>query len=122
MKDNVSGIDHIHFIVVDLKKSISFFEMLGLELIKHTGHGGKSSFMRIPSSDAILEIQEARVNENPGLAHIAFQVEKLEPLVELLEDKGISVDGPVFNKFTERNLATVRDPDGFLWQFVEKED
>jgi catechol 2,3-dioxygenase-like lactoylglutathione lyase family enzyme len=115
-------IDHVHFIVVDLEKSISFFEMLGLELVKRTGHGGKSCFMRIPSSNAILELQEARVFENPGLAHIAFQVESLKPFIDMLVSNGFPVDGPVRNKFTDRNLITTRDNNGFLWQFVEKED
>jgi len=38
-----------------------------------------------------------------------------------LGDKGYWVDGPVYNEDTKRHIVTVRDPNGFLFQMIQKE-
>jgi catechol 2,3-dioxygenase-like lactoylglutathione lyase family enzyme len=113
------GLDHIHFLVKDLDEAIKFYETLGLNFIEYTAHGGKACMMK--SQDGVLfELQETGVIENPGLNHIAFKVGDIEKFCEMLLRKGLKVDGPLDNPKTGRRLATIRDPHGFLWQFVKK--
>jgi len=116
---SIQGLDHVHFLVKDLKEAIEFYETLGLKFIEYTSHGGKACIMT--SNDGVLfELQETGVIENPGLNHIAFSVGDIDEFCEKLDNKGLTVDGPLDNPKTGRRLATIRDPHGFLWQFVQK--
>lgn len=114
------GIDHIHLVVKSLEESVEFFNTLGLNFIKYSTHGGKNSLFESPEG-IVFEVQQARLAENPGLSHIAFTVENLDEFCGTLEEKGFTVDGPLRNSETGRMLASIRDPHGFLWQFVQKE-
>jgi hypothetical protein len=48
-------------------------------------------------------------------------IDDIEAAHKELEAKGYWVDGPVFNEDTKRHIITVRDPNGFLVQMVQKE-
>jgi len=114
------GVDHIHFVVRSLDEAIRFCKSIGLEFTEYTEHGGKSCMMRAPGDNVLIELQEARNIDNPGLNHIAFLVDDLDTLCDELVEQGMEVDGPLDNPKTGRRLATVRDPHGFLWQLVQK--
>jgi uncharacterized glyoxalase superfamily protein PhnB len=114
------SIDHGHFLVRDLEDSIEFFKKLSFEFVEYTRHGGKACMMKASGDGFLLELQETKVIQNPGLNHLAFNVDKLDDLCEELERQGIQVDGPLDNKNTGRRLATVRDTHGLLWQLVQR--
>jgi catechol 2,3-dioxygenase-like lactoylglutathione lyase family enzyme len=113
------GLDHVHLLVKDLDEAIDFYESMGLKFVKFTAHGGNACMMK--SHDGILfELQETGLIENPGLNHMAFSVSDIDEFCRGLKEKGFVVDGPLDNSRTGRRLATIRDPHGFLWQFVQK--
>jgi glyoxylase I family protein len=114
------GLDHVHLYVKDLEEAVRFYEMVGLEFVEYTSHGGKAAMMRVPGSPVSFEIQETKVIDNPGLNHLAFVVDDLDDLCDSYKANGVKVDGPLDNKATGRRLATIRDPHGFLIQLVQK--
>jgi glyoxylase I family protein len=114
------GLDHVHIYVKNLEEAISFYKFLGLAFIEYTKHGGKSCMMKTPSSSVLFEIQEVGVIENPGVNHMAFTVDDLDAICADLREKGFKIDGPLKNKNTDRYLATIRDPHGYLVQLVQK--
>ena len=114
------GVDHVHFLVRSLNEAMEFYKSIGLKFVEYTDHGGKGCIMRAPEGKVLIELQEARNIDNPGLNHIAFLVDSLDDLCDELVENGVEVDGPIDNPTTGRRLATVRDPHGFLWQLVQK--
>jgi catechol 2,3-dioxygenase-like lactoylglutathione lyase family enzyme len=114
------GLDHVHLLVKDLDESIEFYEDIGLEFVEYTSHGGKACMMKSPDG-VLFELQETGLIENPGLNHMAFSVSDIDEFCDSLEARGLVVDGPLDNPRTGRRLGTIRDPHGFLWQFVQKD-
>lgn len=115
-----SGFDHIHFTVTDLEAGISFYRKLGFTDVARIDHGGESAQMKTPNGELTIDIHKAKATDNPGYSHFAMTVENLEEAAEELEGQGIVVDGPVNVVASGRKLATIRDPNGFLVQLVEK--
>ena len=67
----------------------------------------------------VIDINLTGVADNPGFSHYAIQVDNINKTAKELKEKGYNMDGPVENKDTKRKIITVRDPNGFLIQFVE---
>ena len=112
--------DHIHFTVTDIEAGISFYRKLGFTDVSRINHDGESVQMRTPNRKLTIDIHNAKATDNPGFNHFAMSVENLEEVAKELKGFGIAVDGPVNVKATGRKLATIRDPNGFLVQLVEK--
>jgi len=47
-------------------------------------------------------------------------VDDIGEAAKMLEEKGYRVDGPAYRGDTERHIVTVREPNGFLDQMVQK--
>lgn len=119
---NPQGIDHIHFTVTDLEKTIAFYRALGLTVAERMDHGGESAQMVNEGGGLIVDLVKEKNNDNPGYHHYAIKVEDIDRACSELIDKGLAVDGPVYVEATKRKLATVRDPNGILVQLVEIND
>ncbi len=113
------GIDHIHFTVTDLEKTIEFYCALGLVVAERMDHGGESAQMVNEDGGLVVDLHQARNIDNPGYNHYAIKVEDIDDICSELSDRGLSVDGPVYVEATKRKLATIRDPNGILVQLVE---
>lgn len=109
----IIGHHHTGIQVTDLDKSLRFYcDLLGLELVQRwnravpyvetfSGYPGvdmHGAILRLPRSDAILEILEYRNVErkaidpataNPGTAHIAFRVDDCDALYDRLTAQGV---------------------------------
>jgi len=112
--------DHIHFTVTDLEAGISFYRKLGFTDVARIDHGGESAQVRTPDGKMTIDIHKAKATDNPGYSHFAMTIDDLEEVAKELEEQGIVVDGPVNVAASGRKLATLRDPNGFLVQLVEK--
>lgn len=117
---DITGFDHIHFTVKDLREAIEFYNVLGFELTGRLDHAGESAQVSAPGG-LIVDLHLAKATDNPGYNHFAVSISDLDVAVGELEERGIDVDGPVEVKATGRRLATIRDPSGFLVQLVEAE-
>ena len=116
------GIDHIHFTVTDLEKTIKFYRALGLIVAERMDHGGESAQMVSEDGELVVDLRQAMNSDNPGYNHYAIRVDDIDGTCSELIDRGLAVDGPVYVEATKRKLATIRDPNGILVQLVETKD
>ncbi len=126
----IKGLYEAHLPVKDLKRSIEFYESIGLELA-YRGQG--LTFFWIEKGKSWLglwEGEQANVPYHPSLRHIAFQVEleDLKRAKQWLADKGIEVreafgfapTGPIVlpNRPHAHAAIYFADPDGNSLEFI----
>jgi catechol 2,3-dioxygenase-like lactoylglutathione lyase family enzyme len=114
-------IDHIHFFATDLDEAMRFYEDIGFRLVQRFEHGGREAAQLRSEFGMTVDINETRAADNPGYSHFSVLVEDVGEASRELEGKGYWVDGPTYNEDTKRLIITVRDPNGFLVQMVQKE-
>jgi catechol 2,3-dioxygenase-like lactoylglutathione lyase family enzyme len=114
-------IDHIHFFATDLDEAMRFYEDIGFRLVRRFEHGGREAAQLRSEFGMTVDINETRAADNPGYSHFSVLVEDVGEASRELEGKGYWVDGPTYNEDTKRLIITVRDPNGFLVQMVQKE-
>ena len=110
--------DHLHFFATDLDEAIKFYKDMGFEFKHKLEHGGRKAAQLSSESGLVIDINLTGVADNPGFSHYAIEVDDIGKLVDELKLKGYEIDGPTVNKDTKRRIVTVRDPNGFLVQFV----
>ena len=115
------NIDHIHFFATDLDEAIRFYEDIGFRLVQRFEHGGREAAQLRSEFGMTVDINKTRAADNPGYSHFSVLVEDVAEASRELEDKGYWVDGPTYNEDTKRHIITIRDPNGFLFQMVQKE-
>ncbi len=63
----IVGIDHIEFIVRDVKAHVEFYQKLGFKLLRWTDHHEGSAELQLPGENQpIIEIHQLMTEENPG--------------------------------------------------------
>ncbi len=118
---------HTRMRVNDLERTVNFYKtVLGLkELERHESpRGSKLVFLRIPNSDALLEITFFPGTGNaecpPDLMHLAFQVESLDAFQKHIEKLGITFsDGPTLSTSTKQRFAFIDAPEGYEIELIE---
>ena len=115
------SMDHIHFFATDLDEAIKFYTDLGCELVQRFEHGGREAVQLRTQFGMTIDINKTRAPDNPGYSHFSLLVDDINEAYDEMKAKGYWVDGPVFNEDTRRYIITVRDPNGFLVQMVQKE-
>jgi catechol 2,3-dioxygenase-like lactoylglutathione lyase family enzyme len=113
--------DHLHFFATDLDEAIKFYTDMGFEFVHKLEHGGRAAAQLKSSTGLVIDINLTGVADNPGFSHYAILVDDIEKAAAELKAKGYEMDGPTTNKDTKRKIITVRDPNGFLVQFVQNE-
>lgn len=113
--------DHIHFFATDLDEAVGFYTDLGCDLVRRFVHGGREAVQLRTQFGMTIDINKTRAADNPGYSHFSILVEDIDEAYNELKAKGYWVDGPVYNEDTKRHIITVRDPNGFLVQMVQKE-
>ena len=113
--------DHLHFFATDLDEAIKFYKDMGFKFIHKLEHGGRPAAQLRSDCGLVIDINLTNVADNPGFSHYAIEVDDLDKAAEELKQKGYEMDGPTVNKDTKRQILTVRDPNGFLVQFVQYE-
>lgn len=113
-------IDHLHFFATDLDDATKFYTDLGCEVIHRFEHSGREAVQFKTNFGMIIDVNKTRAADNPGYSHFSIMVEDLMVAYNELKEKGYSIDGPVYNKDTNRQIITVRDSNGFLVQLVQK--
>ncbi|MGB3652189.1 MAG: VOC family protein [Rivularia sp. (in: cyanobacteria)] len=120
----IQGIDHIDLVVGNLEEFVDFFIKLGFQVLRRTSHGGAAVEIQYPAKDQpIIELHPCHLPDGScqplGLRHIAFKVDNIDTIAELVEQQQIeSVAPPHFYEPTKRMLFSVFDPDGRKLQFV----
>lgn len=113
-------IDHLHFFASDLDEAIKFYTDLGCEVVQRFEHSGREAVQFKTHFGMIIDVNKTGAADNPGYSHFSILVEDIMVAYNELKSKGYWIDGPVFNEDTKRYIITVRDPNGFLVQLVQK--
>lgn len=144
----VKRLDHVGVTVSDLDEMITFFELLGLEVqgrmdgfegefldtVCGIPHSKTSIVMLgIPGSDVGIELSSFErpagrsihsdlMANDPGLRSLAFEVEDLDALLEVLSEQGHSLIGGVGEHEGVWKMAYVRGPEGIIVALAQRID
>jgi lactoylglutathione lyase len=123
----VSKLVHTCYRVLDLERSIEFYEKLGMEELRRVPIRDEATnvFMGLPGDGARLELTYNHGRAEPyeigtGYGHIAISVEELDATLERLAEVGIEPERPPYTvREGGSRLCFVRDPDGYRIEIIE---
>jgi lactoylglutathione lyase len=118
---------HTCYRVLDLDRSVSFYEKLGLEEIRRMPIRDEATncFMGLPGDGPRLELTYNHDVTEPyeigtGYGHIAISVDDLDGTLEGLAELGIEPERPPYTvREGGSRLCFVRDPDGYRIELIE---
>jgi glyoxylase I family protein len=125
----IEGLHHVAVICSDYARSKRFYtEVLGLAVIDENWRAERKSWkldLAVPGGGQVelfsFPEPPARPSspEAAGLRHLAFAVEDLDAMVELLEDAGVEVEDVREDPYTGARFTFFRDPDGLPLELYE---
>lgn len=125
---NLSAIHHVAIIVSDYGKSRSFYvDKLGFQVIRENFRKERGDYkLDLKLGDCELEIfgipgrpPRPSYPEACGLRHLAFRVERIEPVIEWLNGMGIETEPVRLDEFTGKKMTFIKDPDGLPLELHE---
>ena len=123
----VSALIHTCYRVLDLERSIAFYEALGFEEVGRLPIRDEAInvFMGLPGDGARLELtfnhdQDEPYDVGTGYGHIAITSDDLDAALERLAATGIEPERPPYTVSENGpRLCFVRDPDGYRVEVIE---
>ncbi len=124
----VSELIHTCYRVLDLDRSVGFYEKLGFEEMHRMpiGDDATNCFMGLPGDGARLELTFNHDQSEPyeigtGYGHIAITADDLDATLANLSEQGIEPEKPPYTvREGGSRLCFVRDPDGYRLEIIEK--
>ena len=121
-------IDHVGVVVADMEAHVAQLEALGLSLGR-TNQNDESFARYYPCGDPSVELIEVRdeaarerrlpPGEQARIEHIAFEVDDLEEVRDLLQARGVTVSWPPFPSGTAQMIWTDGESSGGVqYQFL----
>ena len=118
---------HTRYRLNDLERSVKFYkEVLGLEEVRRhkSPRGSELVFLKAPESEETIEIcffpNSGKVEVQPDLTHLAFQVDSLEEFGKHLAKHGIKYsDGPIM-KDNGGGFAFIDAPEGYEIELIQR--
>ena len=125
---NLRRIDHIGVVVADLPAHVAQLEAMGL-VLERVGDNIESHALYYPCGDASVELIEVRdpviaarrmsEEEQARIEHIAFEVDDLEEVRDVLAARGVAVSWPPFPSGTAQMIWTDGESSGGVqYQFL----
>jgi lactoylglutathione lyase len=126
----VGELIHTCYRVLDLDRSIAFYEKLGMEEIGRLPIGDEAInvFMGLPDGGPRLELTCNIGRTEPyeigtGYGHIAITVDDMDEALERLAGVGIEPERPPYTVSENGpRLCFVRDPDDYRIELIESAD
>lgn len=122
-------VHHIAIICSDYARSKHFYtQVLGLEVVQEVYRSERNSYKLdlALNGQYVLELfsfpnPPARPTqpEACGLRHLAFAVERLESVIEQLQQQGISTEPVRLDEYTGKRFTFLQDPDGLPIELYE---
>lgn len=126
----LNRIHHIAIICSDYKKSKDFYtRILGLEIISEIFREECQSYKLDLSlnGEYVLELfsfpdppQRLSRPEAAGLRHLAFEVDNLNTVIEILKKKNIIAEQIRTDEMTNKHFTFIFDPDNLPIELYEK--
>lgn len=108
--------------VKNLEKSRKFYEdIVGLK-VNRSIEGGPKQILFMGEGETQVELlyepEKRRINVGKDIS-LGFQVESLDQMMALVEEKGIRIEAGPMMPNEHIKFFFVKDPDGLMIQFVE---
>jgi len=126
----INRIHHVAIICSDYEKSKEFYtKILGFTVIKETYRSERNSYkldLNIGNNDQIelfsFPNPPLRLSgpEACGLRHLAFEVENIDEMVEILHKKGVETEEIRLDEITGKRFTFFRDPDNLPLEIYER--
>ena len=124
----MSELIHTCYRVLDLERSVTFYEELGMiEMGRlHIREEAINAYLGFDGDGPRLELTFNIGRKEPyeigtGYGHIAIQVDDLDAVLEKLALGGIEPEKPPYTVAIDGpRLCFVRDPDGYRVELIEK--
>lgn len=126
----LSKVHHIAIICSDYNVSKFFYtDVLGLTIIREVYRAERDSYKLdlALNGEYVIELfsfpnppQRPSRPESLGLRHLAFQVEDLEKVIQVLKEKGVDSEPIRVDEFTDKRFTFIADPDLLPIEFYEK--
>ena len=124
----MSELIHTCYRIVDIDRSVSFYEKLGFEEVGRIPIRDEAInvFMGLPGDGARLELtwnrgHDERYDLGTGYGHIALTVDDLDGALGRLDELGIEPERPPYTvRDGGSRLCFVRDPDGYRIELIER--
>ena len=122
------GLKYLHTMVrvLDLDKSIAFYELLGLKEIRRIeNEGGRFTLVFLAPEDqpeCPLELtlnwdgDEGLPSDSRHFGHLAYEVDDIYEMCQLLMDNGVVISRPP----RDGHMAFVRSPDNVSIELLQK--
>lgn len=115
----ILGVAHIAFRVSDLPAAEKFYrDVLGLP---RTNGGADCARYRLNFRQEIVVESGLQPNTDERLSHLAFETSDLAALTEYFKARNVPLDQAPSVPCVERNAVWVKDPDGHIIEFVQRE-
>jgi glyoxylase I family protein len=126
----LNQVHHIAIICSDYPVSKKFYtEVLGLEVVREVYRAERQSYKLDLALNGRYIIELFSFPDPPerpsrpeacGLRHLAFEVDRLEPVLEQLARHGVEAESIRVDAFTGRRFTFIQDPDKLPVEFYEK--
>jgi lactoylglutathione lyase len=124
----VSALIHTCYRILDIDRSVGFYEKLGFEELGRLPIRDEAVnvFMGMPGDGARLELTWNKGRDQPyeigtGYGHIALTVDDLDATLGRLGDLGIEPERPPYTVSDGGpRLCFVQDPDGYRIELIEQ--
>lgn len=126
----LSKVHHIAIICSDYNVSKVFYtDVLGLTIIREVYREERDSYKLdlALNGEYVIELfsfpnppQRPSRPESVGLRHLAFQVDDLEKVIQVLKEKEVASEPIRVDEFTGKRFTFIADPDLLPIEFYEK--
>ena len=126
----INKVHHIAIICSDYAVSKAFYtEVLGFTIIREVYRSERQSYKLDLAVNGIYAIElfsfpdpvkRPSRPEAVGLRHLAFEVDDLEGVITMLEDKGVEAEPIRIDEFTGKRFTFIADPDQLPIEFYEE--
>ena len=128
MVTSLGELIHTCYRVLDLDRSVAFYEKLGFEEMRRIpiGDDATNAFLGLPGDGPRLELTFNHGQTEPyelgtGYWHIALTTEDLDGTLKRLTAEGIEPEKPPYRvREGGSRICFVRDPDGYRIELLER--
>lgn len=125
----INKVHHIAIICSDYEVSKLFYtEVLGFTIIREVYRAERQSYKLDLAVNNVYMIElfsfpepvkRPSRPEATGLRHLAFEVDNLEDIIIMLENKGVAAEPIRTDEFTDKRFTFITDPDLLPIEFYE---